>query len=102
MIIGSGNVVHNLGRIDWSSPTGGYDSTRRFDERALEIMTIDPASIMQLADHRDWAEAVPTPDHFLPLAYIAGIASAAGTTAKTLVEGYAFGSLSMTSFVVDR
>ena len=102
MIIGSGNVVHNLGRIDWSSPTGGYDSTRRFDERACEIMTTDPVSIVQLAEHPDWSEAVPTPDHFLPLAYIAGIASAAGTTATTLIEGYAYGSLSMTSYVVDH
>lgn len=102
MIIGSGNVVHNLGRIDWSSPDGGYDSTRRFDERAREIMTSDPSSIGQLLDHPDWSAAVPTPEHFLPLAYIAGIAAAAGTTAQTLIEGYAFGSLSMTSYVVSR
>jgi 4,5-DOPA dioxygenase extradiol len=102
MIVGSGNVVHNLGRIDWTSPDGGYDSTRRFDERAREIMTSDPASIGQLADHPDWSAAVPTPEHFLPLADIAGIASAANTTAQTLIEGYAYGSLSMTSYVVNR
>ena len=44
--------------------------------------------------------AVPTPDHFLPLLYVAGIAGATGATAELLVDGFTDGSLSMASYAV--
>ena len=40
------------------------------------------------------------PDHFIPMLYLAGLAAAAGSTASVLNEGYAMGSLSMTSYVL--
>ena len=42
LIIGSGNIVHNLGRIDWSKPDSGFDWARRFDDAARQIMTERP------------------------------------------------------------
>lgn len=100
LIVGSGNVVHNLGRIDWSRPEGGYDWAERFGGRAAEIMTTAPADLPSLADHDDFALAVPTPDHFIPLLYLAGLASAAGEATEVLVDGYAMGSLSMASYTL--
>jgi 4,5-DOPA dioxygenase extradiol len=97
-IVGSGNVVHNLRRIDQSQPSGGFDWAHRFDDVAREHMVSTPGDIVGLRDHADFANAVPTPDHFLPLLYVAGLADAAGGTAEVLVEGYTMGSLSMTSF----
>jgi 4,5-DOPA dioxygenase extradiol len=101
LIVGSGNVVHNLGRVDWSRPEGGFDWAQRFDESALETMTGSPHDVLALQEHRDFDLAVPTPDHFIPLLYIAGLAAAAGEGADVMIEGCAMGSLSMTSYTLD-
>jgi 4,5-DOPA dioxygenase extradiol len=100
LIVGSGNVVHNLGRIDWSQPEGAFDWAQRFDESAREAMTTSPADVVALRGHRDFESAVPTPDHFIPLLYLAGLAEAAGSTADVLVDGYTYGSLSMTAYTL--
>jgi 4,5-DOPA dioxygenase extradiol len=101
VIVGSGNVVHNLRRVDWSQPDGGFDWCRRFDDAARRLLTTFPGEVVSLRDHSDFASAVPTPDHFIPLLYLAGLADAAGSTAKVLVDGYTYGSLSMTSYTID-
>ena len=101
LLVGSGNVVHNLGLIDWSNTDGGTEWAQRFDEATRAIMTTDPAQLGRVLELPEASAAVPTPDHFLPLAYIAGLADAAGAPARTLIDGYAYGSLSMTSYIVD-
>lgn len=100
LILGSGNVVHNLRRIDWGEPDVGYDWTHRFDDAVADLMRSDPAALPGVQAHADFAAAVPTPDHFIPLLYVAGLAAAAGETAHVLVGGYAMGSLSMVSYAV--
>jgi len=100
LIVGSGNVVHNLRAIDWSRPDAGFDWAERFDTDARELMTTRPHDIPMLASHRDYRLAVPTDEHFLPLLYIAGLASAAGKPADILVDGYSYGSVSMTAYTL--
>ncbi|MET0827433.1 MAG: 4,5-DOPA dioxygenase extradiol, partial [Acidimicrobiales bacterium] len=100
LVVASGNVVHNLRAVNWSTPDAGFDWAQRFDEDAKAAMTSTPGEIGRLRGHADFAAAVPTPDHYLPLLYLAGLADAAGTPADILIDGYAYGSLSMTSYTL--
>ena len=98
LIVGSGNIVHNLGLIAWRQPDAGFDWARRFDDAAREILLDTPGNLLSLQAHRDFATAVPTPDHFIPAIYLAALADAAGERPCVLVDGYANGSLSMTAY----
>ena len=100
LVLASGNVVHNLRRIDWNQPDAGFDWARTFDDAAAGVMTSAPGDVVSLTGHGDFALAAPTPDHFIPLLYLAGLAAAAGETANVLVDGYAMGSLSMVSYTL--
>ena len=101
LVMGSGNVVHNLRAIDWQQPDAGFDWAQRFNEHARQLMTERPADAASLATHPDFRQAAPTPEHFLPLLYLAGLASAEDAPARVLVDGYAYGSLSMASYTLD-
>jgi len=102
LVVCSGNIVHNLPMIAPALGGTAFDWAQRFDDRVREIMTSGPAEdLLELPDDPDYDLAVPTPDHYLPLLYLAGIASEAGSKANTVVDGYAFGSLSMTSYIVS-
>lgn len=98
LVLASGNVVHNLGRLQWNQPDLAYDWAERFDDAVFEQLARDPNDILKLAEHPDFGLAVPTPDHFLPLLYIAGLASAEGDAPERLVRGYSMGSISMSSY----
>ncbi len=101
LIVASGNVVHNLGGMNWKLADDGYDWAQRFDEEAKALMLGNPTEFATLDAHRDYRAAVPTPDHFIPALYLAGLAGANGTAdTEVLVDGYAYGSLSMTAYTL--
>ena len=100
LIVGSGNVVHNLRRMDPGRPTAGFDWAERFDRDARATLTEDPRAVLTLSSHPDFALAVPTPDHYLPVVFVAGLASEARTGLDVVVDGCAYGSLSMTAYAL--
>ena len=81
---------------------GGFTVGRgeRFDSFVRELMTARPAALAEVERHLDYTLAVPTAEHFLPLAYLAGLCSAAGEPAAPFAVGCALGSLSMTSYLL--
>ena len=100
LIVGSGNIVHNLRRIAWDNADGAFDWAQRFDDAARDLLLDAPGDVLGLAEHRDYELAVPTPDHFIPLVYVAALAAADDVQPMVLVDGYAYGSLSMTCLTV--
>ena len=102
LVMASGNVVHNLRGMNWTLADDGYDWARRFNEDAKTRMLTNPTEFAALDAHRDFTQAVPTPDHFIPALYLAGLAAASSKPdIDVLVDGYAYGSLSMTAYTID-
>lgn len=98
MVLASGNVVHNLKRLQWDAPALAYDWAERFDDAVAKQLARGPGDILKVSEHPDFGFAVPTPDHFIPLLYIAGLAAAEGVPVEPLVRGHSMGSISMACF----
>ena len=100
-IVGSGNVVHHLGRITWGREGFGEPWAIEFDNAVKDLAEgTNPGRVIEVLERPDAHLSVPTPEHFLPIAYIAGLAEASGTSLRTFVAGCEMGSLSMRSFVL--
>ncbi|ETS91997.1 4,5-DOPA dioxygenase extradiol [Veillonella sp. AS16] len=99
LIMGSGNIVHNLRRLEWDSPSG-TPATIEFDRYITDaVLANDTDKVINYEQHPHADYAAPTPDHYLPLIYIMG----AGEGAKPTVfnQTYNSGSLSMTGFIFE-
>jgi 4,5-DOPA dioxygenase extradiol len=108
LIIGSGNMVHNLGLVEIRGG-GLHDFNRPFGfDWALEANSIfkkliDEERHGELADYHSLGEAaglaVPTPEHFLPLLYVLAVKQK-GEKIVYFNDKPVAGSLTMTSFII--
>lgn len=99
LIIGSGNVVHNLHAYSWGKHAPEpYDWALRFELAARElILTDNHAPLVNYESlGRDALLSAPTPEHYLPLIYILALQKA-GEEVSFPVEGFDGGSISMLS-----
>lgn len=97
LIIGSGNIVHNLRMINWHEPNSAYEWAVQFDQNIKEALENRDASALVQYEERfgDAAQkSVPTPEHYLPLLYTFG-ASDQSDQLSYPYEGFEMGSLSM-------
>lgn len=97
LILGSGNIVHNLRRLDWSSPHGAYDWAVEFDSRVKAA--VDAHDADSLAHPQKWGESLlatahPSVEHYLPLLYCMGSTDERDAVSYPY-EGFDFGSISM-------
>jgi len=99
LIVGSGNLVHNLHAYSWGrKQINPFDWAVRFENQARELLLAgDHESLIayeQLGP--DAVLSVPTPEHFLPLLYVI-TQQRAGDQVSFPVEGFDGGSVSMLS-----
>lgn len=97
LIIGSGNLIHNLHTYAWGKhEVGPFDWAVRFDGLARELLLKgDDAPLVQYELlGRDALLAAPTPDHYLPLLYVIALRRD-GEAVSFPVEGFDGGSISM-------
>lgn len=102
LIIGSGNIVHNLRAIDWSGQTKAFDWAKEFDtEMTGWIDTGDHKSILdyQKLLGKTAELAHPTYDHLLPLFYTLGLQQK-GEEVSYFNNDFEMGSISMRSMII--
>lgn len=99
LIIGSGNLVHNLHTYAWGRrEVQPYDWAIRFEALARQTMLAGEFDPLIEYEHlgRDAMLSAPTPDHYLPLLYVLAQRQAAEPVSFP-VEGFDGGSISMLS-----
>lgn len=98
LIIGSGNIVHNLGRIQFDPATPAHPWATEFDAQVREYIVTNNDTPLIEYEHLGVAAqlSVPTPDHFWPFIYTLGARTGTDTPSFP-TEGIAHGSISMRS-----
>jgi 4,5-DOPA dioxygenase extradiol len=97
LVIGSGNLVHNLHTYAWGRHNvDPFDWALRFEDKARELILADDHEplIEYESLGRDAMLSAPTPDHYLPLLYILAL-KRDGESVSFPVEGFDGGSISM-------
>jgi 4,5-DOPA dioxygenase extradiol len=97
LIVGSGNMVHNLRLLQWNA-AGPHPWTAEFDRLAAELILSGEHD--RLVAYPALGEAarlsIPTNEHYLPLLYILALQQS-GEPVSFFAEGLTLGSISMRS-----
>jgi 4,5-DOPA dioxygenase extradiol len=103
LIAAFGNIVHNLGKLDWKDDATPLDWAVRFNDAVRQrVLKRDHQPLVRYESLGDDARAsIPTPEHYLPLLYILG-AQADHESASILVDGIQNASISMLSIIVGE
>ncbi|MBL8810668.1 MAG: 4,5-DOPA dioxygenase extradiol [Planctomycetaceae bacterium] len=103
LIIGSGNIVHNLGMLNPRLADKGFDWAIAFDDKLKSlIQKQDHQSIIDYGKlGREATLSVPTPDHYYPLLYSLGLQTKFDRV-SLFNEQSVMGSISMTSVKIEH
>ncbi len=96
LIIGSGNITHNLGRIDWNIEAKPFDWAMEFDDKIKTNILANNHN--EIINYEKWGSIAtlshPSNDHYIPLLYSAGLKEK-DDSIEFIYEGFHHGSLSM-------
>ena len=100
LIIGSGNIVHNLRMLDWQGKTE-FSWATKFDAAIKKaILENDFASVIEFQKLEGARESVPSLEHFLPLLYILALKKD-GEKAAIFNSGIDLASIAMTCVSIN-
>ncbi|MCE3255738.1 MAG: dioxygenase [Rickettsiaceae bacterium] len=99
LIIGSGNIVHNLRRINWQENVKNSWAIEFNESINNSLLAGDFESILNYENFSGAAESVPTTEHFIPSIYIVAQKDD-GETISIFNDGIELSSIAMTSFIV--
>ena len=101
LIIGSGNIIHNLGIMDFSMKAGGYDWAIELNEQIRK--NLEQRNHDYFVNYQNMGKAaslaIPTPDHFYPLLYILGLQNQQESQ-EIFNDSLIGGSISMTGLYI--
>jgi len=102
LIIGSGNMIHNLGMLNWQQPDSGYDWAQELNQTLKsKILNGNHTNLIQYHQLTGKpALAIPTPEHYLPLLYILGLQEK-NEQPNFFNDRLQMGSVSMTSILFE-
>lgn len=106
LIIGSGNMVHNLGMVAWdkmNEPGYGYDWAIEANERMKQwIVAYNHKPLIDFKTQgKAFDLAIPTPDHYFPMLYALAL-QGKGEELRFFNDQAVMGSLTMTSFQIGK
>ena len=100
LLLGSGGIVHNLARVDWSNALPPPWAVEFDDRVRAQVLAGDDAPLVDYALLGEPARlSVPTPDHYLPLLYVLG-SRQPGEAATIPLTGFDLATISMTSVLI--
>jgi 4,5-DOPA dioxygenase extradiol len=103
LVMGSGNIVHNLKLMDWNQPGAQFDWALRFSQKVRDL--IESGNVEALGDLKSFGEdgelAINSAEHFLPLLYVLALRRESDEASYPL-QGIEYGSIDMTSVLLAQ
>jgi 4,5-DOPA dioxygenase extradiol len=101
LILGSGNIVHNLRMVDWRNPGGGFTWAETANAMIRELIVENKTDLLCRYDTlgMEMKLAIPSPEHFIPLLYILALQEP-GEKLSFFNDKVVVGSISMTSLLI--
>lgn len=102
LVIGSGNMVHNLRMVNWHKPAHGHDWAGEANEKLKKlILANDHKILIGLASPvQEMALAIPTAEHYIPLLYALAMQEK-NDSVSIFNDKVVYGSVSMTSIKIN-